>query len=388
MGRRRGKAPARAARPRADGTHGASRVPSSPDQTTSSATREGPAEDDPQALVVTHWFDSGTDGEPYSATVRLNGRRVGIRGAPKARDTFDQDEVVEGILPGTGRVSVTSWVYGIEPGEWVVNARLIRPSAQPSGRSSSEALPAAGWSWRRWSLSEAPATAVKTRWALIAPLARMPAVLPGSFTVLGILGIVVALAVQSAILSRQNGPAGAATTVFLLAVLSGLVGAKLWSRVLHPGEKLVGSGWAVDGFLVVAPIGAILTLIGLNLPIGQYLDAVAPGIFFAVAIGRVGCFFTGCCAGRCSRSRFAIWSSDRKIGARRIPTQLIESAVGLVIGSVALMLTLGNVFAWQGTILVAAFAAYFVARQFLLRIRAEPRKYLWQRSSKLVPKGA
>ncbi len=388
MGRRRGKAQARADQPRAGRAPGVAQAPRSTERPGASPSSGVPEDDERQALVVTHWFDSGTDGEPFSATVRLNGRRVGIRGAPKARDTFDQDEVVEGILPGTGRVSVTSWVYGIEPGEWIVNARLIRPSAHPSGRSSSEALPAAAWSWRRWSLSEVPATAVKTRWALIAPLARMPAVLPGSFTVLGILGIVLALVVQSAILSRQNGPAGAATMVFLLAVLSGLVGAKLWSRVLHPGEKLVGSGWAVDGFLVVAPIGGILTLIGLSLPIGQYLDAVAPGIFFAVAIGRVGCFFTGCCAGRCSRSRFAIWSSDRRIGARRLPTQLIEAAVGLVIGSVALMLTLGNVFAWQGTVFVAAFAAYFVARQFLLRIRAEPRKYLWQRSIKFVPKGA
>jgi len=334
---------------------------------------------------VTHWFDSGTGGEPYSATVRLNGRRVGVRGTPRARDTFDQDEVVEGILPGTGRVSVTSWVYGIEPGEWIVNARLIRPPAQRLARGSSEALPAGSWSWRRWSLSEAPATAVKTRWALIAPLTRMPAVLPGSFTVLGILGIFVALAVQSAILSRHNGPVGGATSVFFLALLSGLAGAKLWSRVLHPGEKLLVSGWAVDGFLVVAPIAAVLALIGLNLSIGQYLDAVAPGIFFAVAIGRVGCFFTGCCAGRCSRSRFAIWSSDRRIGARRIPTQLIESAAGLVIGSIALVLTVGNVFAWQGAVFLAAVVAYFVVRQYLLRIRAEPRKYLWRRSGKLVP---
>ena len=356
--------------------------------TRAGTSRDGPAEDEPQALVVTHWFDPGTEGEPYAATVRLNGRRVGIRGTPKTRDMFDQDEVVEGILPGSGRVSVTSWIYGIAPGEWTVNARLIRTPAHPPGRSSSEALAAGAWSWRRWSVSDAPPAPIKTRWALIAPLARMPAVLPGSFTVLGILGIVVALAVQSAILSPKNGPVGPATTVFLIALLSGLAGAKVWSRALHPGEKLVGSGWAVDGFLVVAPIAAVLALIGLNLSIGQYLDAVAPGIFFAVAIGRVGCFFTGCCAGRCSRSRFALWSSDRRIGARRIPTQLIESAAGLVIGSIALVLTVGNVFAWQGAVFIAAVGAYFVVRQFLLRIRAEPRAYLWRRSIKLAAKRA
>lgn len=337
--------------------------------------------------MVTHWFDSGSVGEPYSATVRLNGLRAGIRGTPRARDTFDHDEIVEGILPGTGRVSVTSWVYGIEPGEWTVNARLIRPPAHASGRSTSEALPAGKWSWRRWSLADAPAATVKTRLALTAPLARAPAVLPGSFTVLGILGIVAAWVVQSVVLSRQDVPLGASSAVFLLAVIAGLAGAKIWSRVLHPGETLVGTGWAVDGFLVVAPIAAVLTLVGLDLPIGQYLDAVAPGIFFAVAIGRIGCFFTGCCAGRCTRSRFGIWSSDRRIGARRIPTQLVESAVGLVIGGSALVLTLWNVFAWQGAVFLGAVGAYLVVRHYLLRIRAEPRKYLWRRSSKFVPKG-
>jgi phosphatidylglycerol:prolipoprotein diacylglycerol transferase len=174
----------------------------------------------------------------------------------------------------------------------------------------------------------------------------------------------------------------------MLAIVAGLIGAKLWSRALHPGESLIGPGWAVDGFLIAAPVVAIAALGVLGLPIGVVLDATTPGLFFAVAIGRVGCFFTGCCAGRCTRSRWGIWSSDRRIGARRIPTQLLESATGLLFGAVSAVLVLGQVIAIEGGVFILALASYFVVRQSLLRIRAESRRYLWQRKTPLVTGGA
>ncbi|MBI3745752.1 MAG: hypothetical protein HY264_04380 [Chloroflexi bacterium] len=73
-------------------------------------------------------------------------------------------------------------------------------------------------------------------------------------------------------------------------------------------------------------------------------------------------------------------SSDRKIGARRIPTQLLESGVGLVIGAVAWLLVAGEAVGLQGVVFAASVAAYFLARQMLLRLRAERRDYLWRRS--------
>lgn len=393
MSRRRTQAKSK--KPRSTQTSGAGQAPNT-QQSASTSGQAGGSADEPQALVVTHGFDSGREGEPYSATVRLTGRRVVIRGMPNARDTFVHDETVDGIVPGSGHVSITSWVYGLQPGAWTVTAQLTRPTAhaamagtpKPWRRSSGEDLTPVAWSWLRWSLSEVPATAVKTRWAPLAPLARNPAVLPGSFTALGALGIVVALIVQSAILAGRSVSISASLAVSLLALTSGLIAAKLWSRALHPGEKLIGPGWAVDGFLVVAPVVAVVALVASSLPIGRYLDATTPGLFLAVAIGRVGCFFTGCCAGRCTSSRFGVWSSDRRVGARRIPTQLLESAAGLVIGSVSLVMVLGNVLALQGGVFAAGVASYFVVRQFLLRLRAERREYLWRRNRPVAPKGA
>ena len=62
------------------------------------------------------------------------------------------------------------------------------------------------------------------------------------------------------------------------------------------------------------------------------------------------------------------------MGARRVPTQLLESGAGLVIGLTALLLILNTVDVVPGAVFVTAFAAYAVVRQILLRLRVEQRK--------------
>jgi len=226
---------------------------------------------------------------------------------------------------------------------------------------------------------------VKTRWAILAPVARIPGVVPGSFTVLAVLGLILAVVIPWVILQRAAGTEGSMSLgVSGLAIVFGLVGAKVWYRVLHPEAPIIGAGWAVDGFLVVAPIAALLALYAFALPIGQFLDASAPGLFAAVAIGRVGCFFTGCCAGRCTRHHLGVWSSDRRIGARRIPTQLFESAAGLVIGGIAAIIVLTNAIPVHGVVFVGSMGLYLLVRQYLLRLRAEPRQFLWRRRTRVA----
>ncbi len=335
---------------------------------------------EPEALVLSHWFDSGEAGEPYSAKIRLSGRRADVQGHPGPADTFSHEETIEVVAPGSGPVSISSWIYGLNPGEWTVSGTLARAGAADRTRRSPEPLRPAAWSWRHWSLQTAPASTVKTRWALTAPLARIPAVIPGSYTALFIVGLIVAFAMQFALLASEQIAMPRSLLVSLLALAAGLLGAKLWYAVLHPRESILKGGWAVDGFLVTALLVALVALVAFGLPIGAYLDATAPGLFLAVAIGRLGCFLTGCCAGRITASRWGMWSSDRRIGARRIPTQLLESAAGLLIGAAALPLTLVHLRPIHGAVFVAALVVYLVVRQLLLRLRAESRRYLWQRS--------
>ena len=382
------------ARPTPDGGAGDSRQPvgSAAGRATAvptTKTGEG-QEDEPQALVTTHWFDSGDGSEPYSATVRFSGRRHVTGPFTRRQDVFTQDERVEGIVPGTGPVSITTWAYNVPAGEWSVTATLERdaPSSAfgrrgASGRTADQEVRPAAWSWRRWAVSAGAGAPVRTRWALMAPLARQPAVIPGIYTALGIMSIILAVVVQGWILGPQGVPVIRAAEASALIILAGLAGAKAWYTVLHPDESIIRGGWAVDGFLVVFPLVAALVLSAFELPIGRVLDASTPGIFLAVAIGRVGCFLTGCCAGRCTASRWGVWSSDRRVGARRIPTQLFESVIGLAIAVGTLTLVAVNVLA-AGLVFLGAFAVYAVARQRLLRLRSEQRKSAWTLSMTAV----
>ena len=114
-------------------------------------------------------------------------------------------------------------------------------------------------------------------------------------------------------------------------------------------------------------------LAALHIPIGVFLDATAPGLLVAMAIGRMGCFFAGCCGGPPTASRWGVWSSDQRVGARRIPSQLLETALALSLGLGALVAVLSHGPA-GGAFFVAGLAAYTLVRQGLLRLRAEPRK--------------
>ncbi len=69
-----------------------------------------------------------------------------------------------------------------------------------------------------------------------------------------------------------------------------------------------------------------------------------------------------------TRSRWGVWSSDRRVGGRRVPAQLLESLAGLAIAAVAALLVLGDVPLMSGVVFVASFTAYIVVRQFLLRV--------------------
>jgi phosphatidylglycerol---prolipoprotein diacylglyceryl transferase len=92
-----------------------------------------------------------------------------------------------------------------------------------------------------------------------------------------------------------------------------------------------------------------------------------------MAVGRVGCFFAGCCGGPPTASRWGVWSSDQRVGARRIPTQLLESLLAVSLGLLVLVAVLGHGSA-DGAFFGAGLAAYTLGRQGLLRLRAEPRK--------------
>lgn len=190
------------------------------------------------------------------------------------------------------------------------------------------------------------------------------------------LGVIIGLLVQHPLAAHEDVAPGQVLIASLLALVGGPVGAKLWYLTLHgrSWRESGADGWCIQGFLVGAAAVLTAAIAVMHLPLGTVLDATAPGLFLGLAVGRLGCFFTGCCAGRPTASRCAVWSSDRRVGARRIPTQLLESLGAAVIGLAGWLVILHAHLAVRGGLFIASFAAYTLLRQFLLPLRAEPRK--------------
>jgi len=182
----------------------------------------------------------------------------------------------------------------------------------------------------------------------------------------------VALALQALVISRDHLAIGPWWAVTLVAIAVGIAGAKVWYIVLKRREHSM-NGWCIQGFVTGATLAAAVLLVALDVPAGVFLDATAPGLLVAMAVGRVGCFFAGCCGGPPTVSRWGVWSSDQRVGARRIPTQLMEMALAGILGLGVLVGVLVHG-PTSGALFVGGLAAYVLGRQGILHLRAEPRK--------------
>lgn len=324
----------------------------------------------PEVVGVTCAFDPPPQPAVQTVRLRLLGQRQDEDGtvARGRADTFTYEETLSGVLGGSGTVAVTLKVRDVPAGQWQVRAEARTAPGEDMRLSRPVPVQQVAWSWRRWRVVPA-AGAVGTR---LAPIVPSPAVLLGSWLALVVLGVVLALVVQSLVLASQSVRLGHVLTISLLGVAVGAVGAKAWYVVLHRRERR-WNGWAVQGLVAGFAVAAPLLLWLFDVPAGVYLDGTAPALLVGMATGRVGCFLTGCCAGRPTRSRWGVFCSNRTVAARRVPVQLAESGLALAVagGALAAVLTVGP---RHGLIFVASLAAYTLIRQRLLLLREEKRQ--------------
>ena len=93
----------------------------------------------------------------------------------------------------------------------------------------------------------------------------------------------------------------------LYALIAGVVGARIF-YVVHYSEKFRGDFFSVFaiwngglellGGAILAMTVILLFLRYHKLPIRRYLDILAIALLLALSIGRIGCFFKGCCFGQ------------------------------------------------------------------------------------------
>lgn len=325
------------------------------------------AEVEPHALGLTYEFSAASGGDPYSVTIAFEGRRVGVKHQPGTGDRFEVTTTVEPVLPGSGRVAVTTRVPNVKAGSWRV---VARPSAHPIGAGRESA------SGARAVLPRLPGASAEgsTGWAPVIAQ-KAPGILLGSWAALVALGAAVALGLMGVLAALLGLSVIGVGLVSLVASLVGLLGAKVYYLAVYPDARrqaLSGGGMCIQGFVLGAAVGLIVGALVAGIDLGSLLDITAPALMFGMTIGRFGCFFSGCCVGRPTASRWGVWSSDRRLGVRRIPTQLLESALAATIGATALLVLVTVGFSGlPGIVFIGTMAAYVLGRQLLLRLRAE-----------------
>jgi phosphatidylglycerol:prolipoprotein diacylglycerol transferase len=322
------------------------------------------------ALGLTYSFDAAPCGDPYPVEVRFVGRRIGSAGEAGPGDSFTTSEMIERVIPGSGRIAITARVTDVAPGEWTATARLF--TGHRRSGSAGRASPS-GSDRQRAFASGRPG---------FGPVifARAPGAHLGAWPALVAAGVGVAVTVQAILAGRAHLPVSATIWVSFIASVVGLLGAKVYylaeqrPRTRLRPRALLTAGMCIQGFVLTAIGTAIIGSVVSGIAVGRFLDVTAPGLLFGMTIGRFGCFFGGCCAGRPTGSRWGLWSSDRRVGVRRIPTQLLESGVAGVIGVTALLTVLRGSAVPPGAVFVGAIAAYTFGRQLLLPWRDLPRK--------------
>jgi phosphatidylglycerol:prolipoprotein diacylglycerol transferase len=140
-------------------------------------------------------------------------------------------------------------------------------------------------------------------------------------------------------------------------IFSALIGAKLLllitelpSYIENPRNlmDLVRSGGVFYGGLILAVIVAVWYIRRIRLPLWTTCDVFAPGIALGHVVGRLGCFFAGCCFGKPTTVPWAVTFTDpyaatnvgTPLNVPLHPTQLYEAGAEALI--LALLLATEN----------------------------------------------
>lgn len=172
-------------------------------------------------------------------------------------------------------------------------------------------------------------------------------------------------------------------------IISALIGAKLLLLIVEfdtfrqdPREllTLLRSGGVFYGGLIAAVAVALWYLRRHRMPVWAVTDAFAPGIALGHVIGRMGCFFAGCCFGRATdvpwavtfHNEYAAQNVGTPLNVAIHPTQLYEAGAELLIlGLLLLLERRGRAFA--GRTFWSYMLMYGVTRFVIEFYRGDPR---------------
>lgn len=203
----------------------------------------------------------------------------------------------------------------------------------------------------------------------------------GLFVALGfIAGILIAIKLGKAVGITSNS----VMDMGFIIILSGLIGSRLVYIIINFSHyvenpldsiKLWQGGLVFSGGLVAAIIMLLLYVKHHKHNIWTIVDIWAPAAAIGQAIGRIGCFFAGCCYGQPTDHAWGIiFTNPKSIATLNIPlhpTQLYSSFSSFIIFAILIILNSKKKF--EGQVFLWFLILHSTARLFLERFRGDSR---------------
>jgi len=148
------------------------------------------------------------------------------------------------------------------------------------------------------------------------------------------------LILKHEIMKRGDDPEIASNIIFWGAI-GGIIGAKIfyiaefYQDFSHDpiGMIFTGAGLVFHGGLVGGTIAVVLVIRKAKKSLGQYADLIGPALLVGQGIGRIGCFFAGCCHGKACSLPWAVRFPHASPPADYPvhPTQLYETLINITL---------------------------------------------------------
>ncbi|MGL5439490.1 MAG: prolipoprotein diacylglyceryl transferase [Filifactoraceae bacterium] len=178
------------------------------------------------------------------------------------------------------------------------------------------------------------------------------------------LGIIVGLLYYFLTLKKEGSVSEGAVKIVFSGIIFGIIGSKV--PLLLEGQSLIEVlyGKSIIGGLLGGMFGviAVKKVLGIKLKLG---NVIAPSVAIGMAIGRLGCFFNGCCYGV-----VAPWGFNFGDGFLRLPNQLFESVFHIT--AFILLVYFKNKVKTPGILFKTYLLGYFIFRFLIEFIRENP----------------
>ena len=208
-------------------------------------------------------------------------------------------------------------------------------------------------------------------------------------------GIILALILTESRLRSRGAESGIALDISLWAIPLGILGGRFFHVVTHPNDyffagadllavfRIWEGGLAIYGALIFGALGAAIGARAAGIKFTSYLDAVAPGVLLAQAVGRWGNYFNNELFGTPTDLPWGLEISSNNPaypaglpeGVLFHPTFLYESIWSLA--GVALLLAADRKFNLRWGKMMGMYLAYYsIGRVWIEAIRIDPSEIL------------